>query len=52
MQVADVGAGTGLFTRLFSPKVGVKGTVLAVDISEDFLKRIQETARKQNLTNI
>ena len=52
MQVADVGAGTGLFSRLFSPKVGVKGTVLAVDISEDFLKYIQETAREQNLTNI
>ncbi len=52
MQVADVGAGTGLFSRLFSPKVGVKGTILAVDISEDFLKCIQETAREQNLTNI
>jgi ubiquinone/menaquinone biosynthesis C-methylase UbiE len=52
MQVADVGAGTGLFSRLFASKVGVKGTVLAVDISEDFLKHIQETAREQNLPNI
>ena len=52
MQVADVGAGTGLFSRLFAPKVGVKGTVLAVDISEDFLKHIQETSREQNLANI
>lgn len=52
MNVADVGAGTGLFSRLFAPKVGVKGTVVAVDISEDFLKHIQETAREQNLTNI
>jgi ubiquinone/menaquinone biosynthesis C-methylase UbiE len=52
MQVADVGAGTGLFSRLFSPKVGVKGTVVAVDISGDFLKHIQATAREQNLANI
>lgn len=52
MQVADVGAGTGLFSRMFAPKVGVKGTVLAVDISEDFLKHIQVTAREQNLANI
>jgi ubiquinone/menaquinone biosynthesis C-methylase UbiE len=52
MHVADVGAGTGLFTRIFASKVGVKGTVLAVDISEDFLKHIQETAREQNLANI
>lgn len=52
MQVADVGAGTGLFSRLFAPEVGFKGTVVAVDISEDFLKHIQETAREQNLANI
>ena len=52
MQIADVGAGTGLFSRLFSSKVGAKGTVIAVDISEDFLKHIQETAREQNLANI
>jgi len=52
MQVADVGAGTGLFSRLFAPKVGVKGIVVAVDISEDFLKHIQESAREQNLANI
>lgn len=52
MQVADVGAGTGLFSRLFAGKVGVKGTVLAVDISDDFLKHILATAREQNLANI
>lgn len=52
MQVADVGAGTGLFSRLFAAEVGAKGAVLAVDISEDFLKHIQETAREKNLKNI
>lgn len=52
MQVADVGAGTGLFSRLLAGKVGVKGTVLAVDISDDFLKHILSTAREQNLANI
>ncbi len=52
MQVADVGAGTGLFSRLFAPEVGVKGIVLAVDISADFLTHIQKTAREQNLVNI
>jgi ubiquinone/menaquinone biosynthesis C-methylase UbiE len=52
MQVADVGAGTGLFSRLFSSRVGTQGSVIAVDISEDFLKHIQETSREHNLKNI
>lgn len=52
MQVADVGAGTGLFSRLFSPKVGAEGIVLAVDISSDFLKHIQETSQQAGLKNI
>ncbi len=35
MVVADVGAGTGLFTRLLSPKVS---KVIAVDIAQEFLE--------------
>ena len=30
--VADIGAGTGLFTRMFSAEVGKDGRVIAVDI--------------------
>ena len=36
MVVADIGAGTGLFTRLFARAVGPGGRVLAVDISRNF----------------
>ena len=43
--VADVGAGTGLFTRLFANEVGPKGTVYAVDISPAFLRHIAERAK-------
>lgn len=32
----DVGTGTGLFSRLLSPKVGVQGADLSVDESHDF----------------
>jgi ubiquinone/menaquinone biosynthesis C-methylase UbiE len=52
MKVADVGAGTGLFTRLFSPLVGKEGKIYAVDISDEFLAHIKKTAKEQNLTNI
>lgn len=50
--VADIGAGTGLFTRLFSKAVGSEGKVLAVDISQNFLDHISLAAREARLTNI
>jgi ubiquinone/menaquinone biosynthesis C-methylase UbiE len=51
MDVADVGAGTGLFTRLMAPKVA-PGKVYAVDISKRFIEHIQETCREQKITNV
>lgn len=51
-SIADVGAGTGLFTRLFAAKVGPKGTIQAVDIAQNFLDHINKTAKDSNLTNI
>src|SRR5438270_1270659 len=33
MAVADIGAGTGLFTRLFAAAVGPRGKVYAVDLA-------------------
>jgi acetyl esterase/lipase len=52
MAVADIGAGTGLFSRMFSPLVGKTGKVYAVDIAEDFIKHIERTAKEQKLDNI
>ena len=52
MVVADIGAGTGLFTRLFSPAVGPEGKVYAVDIAEKFVKHIELSAREQKMTNV
>ena len=45
--VADIGAGTGLFTAMFASKVGRGGHVYAVDIAASFLQHISEIARKQ-----
>jgi ubiquinone/menaquinone biosynthesis C-methylase UbiE len=45
--VADIGAGTGLFTQLFAEQVGPKGTVYAVDIAPAFVKYIAEQAKQQ-----
>lgn len=52
MTVADVGAGTGLYTRLFSRAVGKEGKVVAVDIAREFLDHIEKTAKDQKLENI
>jgi ubiquinone/menaquinone biosynthesis C-methylase UbiE len=45
--VADIGAGTGLFSLLFAEQVGPKGTVYAVDISPGFVKYITEQAKQR-----
>jgi predicted methyltransferase len=46
MNVADIGAGTGLFTRLIAEKVGPTGKVYAVDIAPEFLAHIAADAKK------
>jgi predicted methyltransferase len=46
MAVADVGAGTGLFTRLVAARVGTEGKVYAVDIAPAFLKHIAVESKK------
>jgi ubiquinone/menaquinone biosynthesis C-methylase UbiE len=52
MTVADVGAGTGLFTRQVADKVGPTGKVYAVDIAPEFLSHIADDARKRGQTQV
>ena len=52
--VADAGAGTGLFTRLFAAEVKVKekGKVYAVDIAQKFLDHITKQNKNVGITNV
>ncbi len=52
MAVADVGAGTGLFTRLFAEKVGPGGKVYAVDVAKSFLAHIARDAAKRGYDQV
>lgn len=52
MAVADVGAGTGVFTLLFAEAVGEDGVVYAVDLVPEFLTLIQERAAQQLSSNV
>ena len=52
MTMADIGAGTGLFTPLFAEAVGDAGHVFAVDIVPEFLTHIDRRVDEHGLTNV
>lgn len=52
MVVADIGAGTGLFTLPFAKAVGAQGKVFAVEIAPNFLKLIRTRAERASMPNI
>lgn len=52
MDVADIGAGSGLMSRLIAGRVGPNGTTYAVDIAKNMIDHINQTAREQNIPNL
>lgn len=50
--VADIGAGSGWFTVRAARRVGNDGLVYAVEINSDYLKHIEERAKREALANI
>jgi ubiquinone/menaquinone biosynthesis C-methylase UbiE len=50
--VADVGAGTGLFTALFARAVGTDGWVYAVDIAPRFIEYLAEKLPAGGIVNV
>ncbi|MBN1654438.1 MAG: class I SAM-dependent methyltransferase [Deltaproteobacteria bacterium] len=49
--LADIGSGSGLFTRHLANRVD-PGVVYAVDINSELLEHIDDTAKKQRIDNI
>ncbi len=47
--VLDIGSGSGFFTRAMARMVGGTGKVIAVDLQEAMLQKVQETAQKEGL---
>jgi cyclopropane fatty-acyl-phospholipid synthase-like methyltransferase len=52
MDVADIGAGSGLISRLIAQRVAPDGTVYAVDIAKNMVDHIAKTAAEEKLPNL
>ncbi len=52
MRVADLGAGTGFYSRATSIKVGNTGHVYAVEVQKDMLKKLESDIKEWGITNI
>ena len=49
--IADMGAGTGYFTRRFALAVGPQGKALGLEIEAAMVEHMRQEARRLNLTN-
>jgi ubiquinone/menaquinone biosynthesis C-methylase UbiE len=52
MTVADIGAGSGLFSRPLAKTVAPAGKVYAVDIQQDLLDHIDKRDKEENIRNV
>ncbi|MCS1408421.1 MAG: Ubiquinone/menaquinone biosynthesis C-methyltransferase UbiE [Verrucomicrobia subdivision 3 bacterium] len=51
MAVADIGAGSGYFTRRIARRIAPDGIVYAVDIQPEMIKILEANMKKHGLTN-
>jgi ubiquinone/menaquinone biosynthesis C-methylase UbiE len=51
-KVADLGAGSGVFSRSLAKVIGPEGIVYAVDINPRLLEYVESSSRKQGLSNV
>jgi ubiquinone/menaquinone biosynthesis C-methylase UbiE len=52
MRVADIGAGTGYFSRSLSAAVGEHGSVFAVEVEPNLVAHLRARAEKDNIRNV
>lgn len=52
MKVADFGSSIGTFAIPLAKRVGVHGTIYAIDVQKDLLAKLHNDAKKEKLENI
>jgi ubiquinone/menaquinone biosynthesis C-methylase UbiE len=50
--VADIGAGSGIFSTPLAKAIGPTGKLYAVDIDKDLLKHVDQRSKKENVRNV
>lgn len=50
--VADIGCGTGYFSRRFAKAVGPTGKVYGVEIQQEFIDMLKERCAQESITNV
>ena len=50
--VADIGAGSGIFSRPMARAVGPKGKVFAVEVDKDLVAHINERSKQEKIKNL
>lgn len=52
MKVADFGAGTGLYSKAASARVGQNGKVYAIEVQKDLVKKMESEIHNWKVSNI
>jgi len=52
IKIADIGAGSGLFSRKFAKHAGANGAVYAIDINGNMLNHIDKVNKREGIANI
>ncbi len=52
MKVADLGAGTGFYTRAASTRVGNTGKVYAIEVQKDMVKKLESDLKEWGIKNV
>ena len=52
MRVADFGAGSGAYTLAIAERLEGSGTVYAIDVQHELLRRVLNDAKKRGLNNV
>ncbi len=52
MKIADLGSGSGAYVLALAEALLMSGTVYAIDVQKELLRRIKNEAEKRGLTNV